>query len=300
MSDALAAAKAEYDIPDSALEPDEPQVAQQVPQKEPEQPPAEQPKDDVRPRNPDGTFAAAQKPAHSKRVLAVARELGMSDADIEDADPDFLRDEVLTRLASRKQEAAQAPEPIHETPFDLGLTEEDTTPEILGALKKMQAHFQSELAKRDAKLSEYDQRDARRENETAVQQVDRLLEGFDAAHYGKGPLQSLKASSPELGRRQAVVNEAKRLAGANATRQQIIDRLEAAHQSLFGGKTGPKEDSPDLAKKKDDWAKGGLARPTDRNGKPLPKGRAAAIKALQDHYAERRSGEETEEDGIPE
>lgn len=296
MSDTSEAAKAaaEYDVGDTKSDP----ALDYAPEPaKPEQPAADQPKDDVRPRNPDGTFAKAeQKPAHSARRLKLADELGIAGA--AELSAEELDDEIVlqTRLltARSKSESAEKHVPPEPDELDIELSDEEFDPKLVKMFNALKARAKAQ----DAELKSLREVHQARDNETATQQVDRTLAELDAEFYGKGALHTLKSTSAELGRRQAVVNEAKRLAGADATRQQIIDRLEAAHKSLFGREPVQHED-PDLAKKKDAWSKGGLARPTARESGELPKGeKRATVKVAELMRA--RNGHATEEDGIPE
>ena len=251
------------------------------------------------------------EPKHSKRLLRMATDLGMAAEEIASLSPDELDDEVYHRtreaaiLARENRradtiEARGAPAPAASPPpaspaapenIDLGLDESQYDPGLLKIMKDQA----KELKRLQGELQHVRQREVACEQESTEEAIDRVFGELGASYepvIGKGRGQELRADGAEFGRRIAIINEASRLAGPKATRNQVIAKIGAAAKSLFAGlATAPSppttppvtpatEATPAaiLEQRRQDWNGAGLAKPTNREPQE-PKGEA---KALQD------------------
>jgi hypothetical protein len=138
------------------------------------------------------------------------------------------------------------------------------------------------------------QREFARENETRNQRIDRVFTSADKSLFGEGPGQELKESDPEsFERRLAVLSIASR--DTQGTDEQKIKRAIA---KLYPGQVAatqvPAQPVPPPANGKqritpEQWAKGGLPRPTHRTDAVEPPGESKAEKSVRKMLAENAS-----------
>ncbi len=294
----------QYDLDDTDYNPewDQQEPSKPISSQKPavaEQPPASP----SRPRNPDGTFKAA----HSPRLSRMATDMGMTQAEIDELNPDALEAVVEQEYRrARAESAAQrtqkgvldAVEPGDSPPevppakpeeIDLGIDESQWDPTIVG-LFKSQAQ---KIASLEARLNAVQGHQQAQVNASLTERADAVFGQHEL--LGKGKYHELTPDSPEMQRRNAVAM----LVRADKSRLSLEQKLTKAIETLFPGAaapTAPTKASPTP----EEWAEAGLARPTQRNGSPEPKGPKRAKQAVAAILREQRGGQGDEELGLPE
>lgn len=290
---------AQYDLGDEVL----PSVA--VPGEADDAPPASRPSP---PKDPDtGRFVSPAK-AHPALLVRQAKDLGISEEEIAEADTSDLRYLVREINAEKRQNdlilslhgirPPAAPAEAAPAALDLGINEEVVEPSIAAALKKLAADNR-DLRQQVERLSQHQQR---QEQETGAQKMDRLFDKYgDKVLFGDGPGSEMSEDSAELQRRVAVINIARGLQG------NFEQNFRKVVSTLFSGtkpeKPPEKPGKPaknGTAVSPEEWQEAALAVPTQRIGAQEPYGveRAkAAVRALTKERAP--SGGDTSLDEIP-
>jgi hypothetical protein len=267
---------------------------------------------DERPRNPDGTFARTA-PLHPQYLKDQALEFGFSEDDLAEMPTEALHRTVLqmakNRLAFRSQQDAArtvqgdgpkpepppAPEPA---PDDLGLDENLYDPGLIGILKK-QAKELAELRKVKGVVDNLSERETKRETSRAADLLDGHFEALGPEFkriFGDGPAGEL-TDADAMKRRIAVLNEAG-INLSNVTTKSLA-KIKAAAELLYKAPAEAKAPEPyaDAGKASgangatprvspEDWAKAGLAKPTQRAGAAEPKGEELAKANLAKRFRE--------------
>ncbi len=242
------------------------------------------------PRNPDGTFA---KHRHAAHTLQMARDMGLSEEEIDQAPPEelgrvvyHLNRQALTGAMQRAQMAdlergkpkAEPASPAAEPPADdLGLNEAEYDPGLLKVIKQQQAKIKEmEAALKEVKTFQQD-----RVRESVESRWDRALQKHEAI-VGKGPSRNLSRDSPEIIKRRAVWQMVEGMAQKPGTVEEKIDR---AVQALFGSSPPASEPSQE-SREQQLWREGGLALPTHRQPLAEGQGVGAARKAVAAYMKE--------------
>ncbi len=285
-------------------------------------PPADTPV--VRDRDPETgrflplTAPEPTRPKHSRRLVQMATDLGIPQAEIDSTPNEALEDTVyhlhrqamahtehLRRTSVPDQappsgqpvglgEPAAPPRPEEEP--DLGLDPALYDGPLLQVLKNQAKQIQ-------ALQTQLSQQERARANETLAERIDRSFERHHT-HLGKGSKSDMKADSSEYLRRMAVLALVDRLGEKGGSLEARIDK---AVETLYGEAKAPPEHVPaggpsdELAKRRDVWNNAAVARPTQRAGLPEPKGSKRAEKAVAQHLRDQGISLEdmTEENGLP-
>lgn len=236
-----------------------------------------------------------------------ARELDVAPVEIESLSPEDLktlvihlggkaRREALKRAseAAASQSLSQAVEkPIPSG--DLGLTpeeEEEIHPPILKASKTIKTALEAKIAALEARLSKFEQAEARRENQTATERVDGVFAKYEDI-FGKGKHSDLKPNSVDMTRRLAIVN----LVRADSSSASIEDKMAKAIETLYGSvKPSSASEADPLEARKKDWAEGAVQRPTNRVTKE-PSGVEKATRGVESALKEMGAG--AKPNGVP-
>ncbi len=188
--------------------------------------------------------------------------------------------------------AAQAP-PADD--FDLGLSPEESEqihPDVAKILKKALARAVGPLQRRVEELS---RREVTRATETNTERIDRAFAGLNDPRLGTASRAELADDAPEVARRQAVVQQAARLAGPKATVAQVCAQLKKARDLLYEPPAAPASKPAPKPKgvSPEEWEQGGTARPTQRQGSPEPNGKSKAERSVGALLDEMRGAENT-------
>lgn len=268
------------------------------------------------PPSTPASVAAESPPKHPAALVARARKAGFDDDDLADLSTDDLRDAVATRQAERAAEAAAArvlnaagrpydpatgrllptnapaPEAPAEDVVPLGMTAADfeaqgIAPELHGVLQKALAPLYAQIKQDRETIQQLLGSDRRRTAGEVVTKFDKLF-AKHADVYGDAPFEELDSSSSEFERRQAVYAALNRL--PQDQRTTLEKDFAKAHARLFGSvkpatpPAAPKEPTPEPVEIPDPiaerFANGHALRPTQRNGKPEPKGARRATQAV--------------------
>lgn len=303
-------------LPAEPVPPSEPKPAAPA---EPAAQPAEQA------RRADGTFGHK----HPRYLLHQAKDLGMDPAEVAALSTDELGEAVAAQAAwavgrarqdtlrNSIDQPRQAPEPlVRREPesaaeeIDWGqdesgrkLSDRDYLPPIAGAIRTTRA-LEKRIAELEKRLGDLGEREVRREANSHFDRVDQTFAKLNdlEAVLGKGGRHDLERESPEMQRRMAVLESAKRLAGENATLEQQLAKVPQAARLLFGDRPAAAPEKPDRAAV-ERWNEAATARPTHREGAlELPKGKAAAVKAVAQALRDRNGtgGSVVTEEDFPE
>ncbi len=290
----------EYELPDSSFNPDIQAV-----------PPVPEPVPAVARSEP----APPTKPKHSSRVLRMASDFGIPQAEIDGTEPEALEtaldvmtrqmlqerqvfQKTLTERATPEQSAAPvAPAPSAATGFDLGLSKEDEEafdPRFLSVIKKMG----EEITNLKGQLSGIGQREQVRERESFQQRCDTAFSKYESI-LGKGSYSELNPAGPELRRRQAVLDTAAR----DQSKVPFERKIAAAVEALFGQQAAavitppagtpesppapPARDQKTGRYTTEQWNASATARPSHRETPGLPPGKERATAALADEMKKR-------------
>lgn len=191
----------------------------------------------------EGPKPAAQtpppKPQHSPLVRRMAKELQVSDEDLDVATPEeaerllaaLHEQRAATKLSNQiersptpspagaggqvpvpapqqQQEARPAPEG-----YDLGISEDEFDPALVSALKKMAAHFAGQLTELKQGLGSLSQIESRRQAQTTLEQIDAGFADLGAEFHGltgRGGRGELREGDPALDMRMAVLTSLQR------------------------------------------------------------------------------------------
>lgn len=239
------------------------------------QPPASSPPS----RNPDGTFA---KQSHSTRLVEMARDFGMEEADIA-LMPAMALETVVHKLYKQQQElfrqhsiqatiqqppsSAAVPAPAGGPPGSpapesgLGINEADYDPGLMGVLKKLHqanAELRSELVSLKAAHQQSAQLTFNEQCDVAFAKHESVM--------GKGNRSDLPDDSPFLARRMAILSLVKTL----PQKGTLQSRIDQAVQTLYGTQVAPAPTpvpAPQPATGRvteEQWRAGTLAKPTHR------------------------------------
>ncbi len=290
---------AEYELPDSSYV--EERDGEVQPRTKPAATPPETPataQPAARPRNPDGTFATAPAAAapskHPAYRVKAATEMGLSADEIDSYSAEDLKEVIylntLRKVAQREERSGQPPqspapaasvEPEAEP--NLGLDDKGFDEDLVRIIKEQNKTIR-ELKSRVDEVQGFQRQ---RVAESIDEYADRVFTSLKDPALGEGGLAAVRQDEDALFARQMVFNRAKRLAGEDATIQQVIAQIPAAHQKIksrFAGGAAPA--APAAAPKAPDtaaaaaWAEGGLAPTTQRRVSELPKGDARSIAGI--------------------
>ncbi len=263
-----------------------------------------QPAPALPPRDPEtGKFVKPEPkpPAHPAYLVDAARDFGFSEDDIQEMPTDALGRAVnrvrKSQETNRTQMAAERaivdPQRQPSVPStggeagggvktpeadDLGIKEEDYDPEVVKIFRRFHNEIKELRQRLGGVVTHLEQKD----NETRTEWADRLFaEHGDDSILGKGTRRVLGEESAELARRNAVVAEAKRIAGPRASADEVIRRIPDALKSLRWSRaeaapSPPAKEPPEQEGLEERWNRGGLARPTQRSGAKEPKGEELA------------------------
>lgn len=320
---------AAYELDDSSFNPE----LDQLPSKALTPPLA--PAEPERQRNPDGTFAkkesTPESPKHPRALVRLAKDLGMSDEDISQTDPDTLGETVYHLNAQRSNwsrdnqtqryvgasEPTPAPAPaapapggnITTSPDDgLGIDESQYDSALMGVLKSQSKRIR-QLEQYLGQVAGHIQAQAMEEQYSQVDLGFHDLGDTYQKLFGQGRGRDMSQGDRNMDRRMAVVNSLR----ANPPKKQmsIRDAVKARATELFGDLLGSDSTRPTPevtpAVPEDDfptqWRNGGLAKPTERSGSPEPRGVVRAARAvaakLREKGATLEDFEGPEEAGLP-
>ncbi len=250
------------------------------------------------PRNPDGTFARQE---HSTATKQLARELGLSDEEIDASTPAELRKIVditgrraLQMKQQRSEDASMAqmlerrpaqPEAVTEK-IDWGKDEEGKALDesafhsgLAGIIKSLHARVRA-LEEGHKQVSSIQQENIRL---SFAARADREFNKLpDMKHlFGEGRGTEMEQDSPELARRKAILSEAGRLAGPSGSNDQLIRNIPKAIKLLYPEAAKPsKPAEPEETREQKAWREAGAAVPTQRAPAPESKGTRRAEKAV--------------------
>lgn len=233
-------------------------------------------------------------PKAPRAVLRQARELGLTDAEIEKLTPEDLADEIYLRSTAAITEAraeakiAAAQKAKEETEAKLeaykpdlgGAKLDDVDDQITLALQ----HLEKRLNQIAAGQQALHENTVRRDAQSAAERLDALF-AQDETTFGKGPSSRINPASREGARRAAVVGHLQGLIAQKRATTLEKDFADAVEVFGFGapaaGKTAEQLEA-------EQWAKSGLARPTNRQPEELPQGPERAARSLDKMLAAHR------------
>lgn len=192
-------------------------------------------------------------------------------ADLHDQQTFYARgrqDEQQQYLQSLQQRGQQQAE----EQVNLGITEADYDPNLLGVIKNQA----KELSRIRRTVEEVSRRAQNAENVTGnaglVSSIDRLFATTADDLFGTAPVAQLSPASPEFRRRMAVVREMENHPGS------LDQRYEAARDTLYGASTTSRS-AKQLSERREKWDGAALARTTSRRSQE-PKGELRAARAI--------------------
>lgn len=237
----------------------------------------------------------AAPPKHSSRLVRMATELGLSQDDIAGASPEHLEDLVYhvtrERLNHIRREEPRVPEEKPKSQEeDLGIDETQYDEGLVKAIKTVRDKYKKEIDELKEAVGSFKKTEEVRTAESFNREVDHWFEKTNDSRFGKGKLYEISRDSDEHARRMALVAQAMKYKDGD-----LHGNLDRAHKLLFGDKPKPEPVKPDpgispadLKQKQEDWNAAAVARPTQRNGAPEPKGDKRAMAAA--HRFMRESG----------
>lgn len=274
---------ASMELPDSNFDPEVDLPFDEVEAK----PEAETP---ARERDPDtGRFV---KQEHNPYFVDLAKEAGISEQTISTLTPEQLEKAIAFRSTLRKDaevSKAQTKEPALdqlEAQLDLDslLPADQYDPNVRDAFKKLEAKYEKRLAQIENHLR----------GQVVKESDNQIHRAFDALgddRLGKGEVDK---DSPEMRRRAAVFNEARRLAGEKADLKAVLAKLDEGRKLLYGDKAPAKETTtPTNGHSRispEEWAGATTLKPTSRSHPPEPKGEARAVRNVHQKLRELHMG----------
>lgn len=272
-------------------------------------PPAKTP--DPQPAAADASLPAPAEPAapkHSGRLVRMARDLGLSDEEINSTPTEQLDDIVyhLNRQAlqsareasrtetfhqSQDRRAAPQEEPVApEAPdeYGLDLDESQYAPGLVRALKEVAGKSKREIEALQKQVRSLEEREKNRQQESVTRQLDRLFEKADKPTlFGKGGRHELAAEGPEYMRRIAVLSAMDRMKEGT-----LAEKFQRAVTMLYGQAPQPSEpaNGNQLSDQQKRWNDAALAKPTQRQSEE-PKGEAKALKSAARYMRENGIGD---------
>jgi len=251
--------------------------------------PAPNPGAEPTPRGADGRFLphdAAPAPQHSQSLMAMARDFGITDEEMSTVTPDALQVAVyqLMQRDRRQQKESAAAQTIHQaTDRNLGnqppaepepppVDESMYDPGLMRMLKQMRDDHAQQIKALKDQISQLQQVEAVRSNESFADKMDRLFSG-DEKTFGKGDRHSLKEGSADLARRRAVLFQMQQI-----TQGTLEAKYQQAYKLLYGEREPAPE--PELAARQQEWLRGNVARPTNRDNAAEPDGVAKATRSV--------------------
>jgi hypothetical protein len=258
-------------------------------------------------RDASGRFVRKGHPAH---LVRMAKDLGFSEADINDSNLDLLQErvyyahrEALAEARGRQaavsqfqgqfqQQGPQARQlgdlngaaldhpgqngPMGNLPHE-AIDESQYDPGLIALIKQHSTKQAQRIEQLESTIKQMQARNQARWQQTVAQKLD----SFFATHpeiYGAGQGAGMQKNGREYLRRRAAIAAAEQMQGT------IEERIAAAHDSLFGtatnGSSAPSTPPARPAAEEQAWAEAALARPTNRAPQPEPNGRSKAIKSV--------------------
>jgi hypothetical protein len=267
--------------------------------------------DDVQPSPPPLPKPAPEKPKHLAGLVAQAKDFGFAQEQIDGYTPEQLADLVYHLNRRERDLRSQQPstpaavpppppvDPPQEEDFSLDLDEEEVNPQIAGALKKLHEHANKQIKGLKDQLGSYEKKFQEQEQREYVQHVNQTFDAMNNPLFGQ--TKDVPPGTPEAIRRVTVHNY---VAAQQNDNRPLDVRLKEATAILFPGEVKASANpEPSAEEKQRKWAEGQLARTTQRNGSPEPKGPTKAARVVQEKM--RAKGFDTmlhvesEEDELP-
>lgn len=224
----------------------------------------------------------SEKPKHSRFLILQARDLGISQEEIDDT-PTKQLERVVYYLNKQQRQRPDEPKveaktaPVVEEDMDLGIDEAVVEPSIVKAMKKLakgQKDKDAKIAALEQELGTVKQNESRREAQTAAERIDAGFGDLGPEYesiFGKGRGNEMEASDRCLHRRRAVLQSLNADPPKTGT---LRDNVRRRALELFGqpdavqAETPEPEPKPAPSKKKgptqEEWNEAALARPTQR------------------------------------
>lgn len=269
------------------------------------------------PKDPiTGRFLPAGAPApgqHPQRLIRLANELGMDEAEIAAMPDTATLEQVVHHLNLKSLREAKAnnrdrmttPNPTladRPTPpspavspaaadddpladYDWGEMDGEngkikvTLDQFNPGLVKLLRDQAKELKTLRAQVGFLTAHEGIRQDETRNQMIDRVFDSSGLERLGKGRGRDMKQLDPAFQRRLAVLAVAEKIPG-----EDIEARVKEAIQILYGepvaASPSEPEPGPTLTENQRRWQAAQVARPTQRKEAPLRPGKAAAVRAV--------------------
>ncbi len=274
------------------------------------------------PRDEAGRFVK-----HPKYLVRQAKKLGLTEDEIGDMDTDSLGEAVgqamhwaledrVQARQERPQESIPSTERREPDGIDWGtdeagspMKEQDYAPAV-ASLVKSHHSLAKTVKELQAVVQQLQGAEGSRQADSAYDRLDRVFSGLTDLHHaiGSGTRHELDTDGPEVARRQAVIDQARRMAGGDkATWPQLLAKVPAAARALFGtqrvGAADRNGEPPQPESNNEEverWNGAATARPTHRVSPPPGKGRQAAVKKVAQLMRERgQLGEEISDEDFP-
>ncbi len=311
---------AEYELPDDTFDPE--LDAESAAGTEPTQGTPPTPASATPPRGPDGKFIKPEPPKHSARLVEMAKDHGLTQAEIDAYTPENLevvlfdrhKQNVARQQAERTSKETKPTAPTDAPPaeddlLDFGMDPdtnrkidaEDIHPGIRNVLEKLAKEVR-ELRDMKPAVRELHQNVVLTAREQEFQQIDRTFEGTDESVFGKG---RPAGGSAEMDRRNYILDQAKKLTGKEKpTLNEILSHVKPAVERLYPSSASytPTTAKPTASREVEEWNNGTVLPPTHRRPGPPAKGKDAAKKAVANFMRDRPdvlSTNGTEADELP-
>lgn len=238
---------------------------------------------------------------HSRALLKHAYLAGFSDAEIDTTPSETLQDLIFTRQREMLEKAVQqpapnisgiekpvvkAPEPDPEVSFGEFESDDNLDPKLRAVLK---GHLTEQLKKLKAIETRLEETTKRQEQQERASQakardghIDKMLTKH--AHFlGNESIAELSEGSPNLAKRRAVLG----LASADKSKRSDQEKIDYAVSQLFGAppQADPEVPQPGTRPTAQQWANGGVPRPTSRKPAPEINDIKNATKAVEQRLA---------------
>jgi hypothetical protein len=220
-----------------------------------------------------------QPKKHPEALALLAADLGISQDEIDAATSDGLAMAIRHVMRANAQKTEPKAEAEAEPDIDLGLDESQYEPGLIGAMKKLARESAKEIKALKEELGQVRESEKARVSQENARRVDRVFESLGPdfeSHFGKGPGLELAPESAELARRVSVLNFARQMKGDKPFDQKV----KTAAGLLFPAAPKPTPPAADIEKilkdRQGEWQNGGVAKPTHRDTKELPKGPSKA------------------------
>lgn len=269
---------------------------------------------------PVATEPPPPAPKHSPFLSGLARDLGLTQDEIDAESPASL-ESVVRHLTRRRPEASPATDPAsqpvqaapqqpraEEVALDFGLDDEGQPLTLAPGMKQLLEKMHAKLGEQERQLAELRQGETVRQAKTVLERVDQEFASLGAAYervIGKGGAKSVSKSKPHVIARNAVTEYAGVLTGLpKPTWDDIIPFVQQAAKELFGG--GVQTPAPAPTTKpvltEEDLETAALGRPTSRKA-PLPAAtrngqKKEAVEAVASKLREYGQGDEDDDDRL--